>query len=67
MWGCTRGRTPAARRTGYDLVRPAPPQPDAPRTLAERPALSPSPSRGEALDAFGEWLAHLGAGRIATR
>lgn len=61
MWGL-RGRTPAAQRTGYDLAA-RDQAPSTPYVLAQRPALSPD----TAVDAFGEWLAHVDAGRIAVR
>lgn len=63
MWGCTRGRTPAARRTGYDLVAREPAPAPSASVLAQRPALT----AGASHDAVGEWLAHLDAGRIEVR
>jgi hypothetical protein len=62
-WGCTtHGRTPAMIRTNYDrATHSAPTLPDT----AARPARVAASDDGG--DGFGEWLAHLDAGRIAVR
>lgn len=52
------------RREALERGKPAPPPPGEPRAAA-RPHLAGEPP--EELDAVREWLAHIEAGRIATR